>query len=141
MTAEYKKRAKGGWNVGKGAKSQSNRDERQYEKQEISELVEDSETNTVPKTSPKLSTLDKKLKNSLRDIRYVLKIYKSEEGLKQKIKDSTRDNWYINRLNIYLQRYKNDVRLIKSYRNSDSVDRKVRRQIEEVINLIGEINE
>jgi hypothetical protein len=37
----YKKRAKGGWSGGKRYKKQSNRDERQYEKEELSQALQE----------------------------------------------------------------------------------------------------
>jgi hypothetical protein len=41
LSMNYKKRAKGNWNGGKRYKKQSNRDERQYEKEELSQALQE----------------------------------------------------------------------------------------------------
>lgn len=64
----YKKRAKEGWETGKGAKKNSNRQERQYEKQEVREELaeyEEGEDFKYKRKSQKIFKGNKKLIHSL----------------------------------------------------------------------------
>lgn len=45
----YRKRAKGSWRSGKGAKLQSNREERQFSKREVQEALESAEEDYLQK--------------------------------------------------------------------------------------------
>jgi hypothetical protein len=70
MTAPYKKRAKAGWNTDK---TQSNRDERNYEPVDVAEQV--AETSKLRKVTDKKkpSKLEREVKKALDDVKWALR--------------------------------------------------------------------
>ena len=91
----YKKRAKAGWNVGKGAKESSNKSERIYEKEEISEELNPTDMMGRRMKKRKLSAVEKKIKRLRGDIKHLqwcldrsFYYWDNEESLKAKIKNA-----------------------------------------------------
>lgn len=71
MTDIYKKRAKGGWNCGKKCKDQSNRNERQYAKEEVKSQIKENEKEFKHKRKKGKKKLN--LNQQIRQIKNIIK--------------------------------------------------------------------
>lgn len=78
MTADYKKRAKAGWNSGKAHKKESNRSERIYEATAISEQMQEV-TKSSPSKKKKRSGIHKEAERNATLYTYALKFLKRWE--------------------------------------------------------------
>lgn len=137
MTADYKKRAKAGYNTDKKS---SNRSERVYEKEEIRAANSENSTLSKPRSKKKLSKLDKDMKTAMSDIRYFIKRYGSEESAVNEMNNEKRrgDDWWTRWVESRLSDFRKNKKLVLENRENSKLDKKISRQIPEILILLGE---
>lgn len=129
MTAEYKKRAKGGWNNDKDV---SNRKERSYEVREIQEQLTDTTKVTKATKKPKQ---DKDVTRLLSRMRFYHKLCKGDIEYFNKPRPG--NEWIRNYYQGYYQEYKKALPELIALSKRDDLPAKILRQIKEVLVLFG----
>ena len=135
MTAPYKKRALAGWNHDK---KQSNRDERQYEPNDIQDQVaEESKVLAKPKNKP--TKTDKNITRSISNLRYALKRGGgSIEALKDKA-DKAPSSWSTGWYMKMYQDAKKEIPELRELLQNPEIKPKIKRQIQELLDQAGEL--
>lgn len=129
MTAEYKKRAKRGWNSDKDA---SNREERRRDVVEITEQLEEtSRVSAKPVTKKKNDHKD--ITRLLSRIRWIYKLCKGDiEYFNKHMKGN---EWIRDYYQSYYQEYRRGIPQIIELSKRDDLPNKIMRQIKEVMVL------
>ena len=136
MTAPYKKRALSGWNHDK---KQSNRDERQYEPNDIKDQVaEESKVLSKPKNKP--TKTDKNITRSISNLRYALKRGGgSLEALKEKANKLPSDSWSTGWYMRMYQEARVAIPELRELLQNPETKSKIRRQIQELLDQVGDL--
>jgi len=136
MVAEYKKRAKKGWTVGKGEKRSSNKIERKYIQSDINDSV--AEETKVGKPSEKKDKQTKEHKEILRLVRDVKFALRLSGGMIERLRIRRGNGDYFDSMNNeYYQKYKKNIPKLAEYLDQD-LPAKLKRQIREILDAAGE---
>ena len=134
MTNPYKKRAKAGWN---SDKKESNRAERNYEETDIDDQLAETTKVGAKTKKAKSSKEDKKLLSIVRDLRFGIKF--SGGNIENLNQAKIGGDWYNRIRQSYYQKCKKGVPELKKALENKDLDKKVRKQIEEVLDKAGEV--
>lgn len=135
MVAEYKKRAKKGWTVGKGEKRSSNKIERKYVQSDIKDQT--TEVTKVGKASDKKDKQTREQKEIMHLVRNVRFAFKLGRGDVESLRIS-RGDFFDSMCNKYYQEYKKAIPKLKEYLKQD-LPAKLKRQIREILDMSGEL--
>jgi len=134
MTNPYKKRAKAGWN---SDKKESNRAERNYEETDIDDQLAETTKVGAKTKKAKSSKEDKKLLSIVRDLRFCVKL--SGGDVESLSKASKNRDWFDSIRQSYYQKCRKGIPELKKALENKDLDKKVRKQIEEVLDKVGDI--
>lgn len=125
MKSAYKKRAKSGWTTGKSHKKESNSSERIYDRTEISEQTQ--EVTKPLKSSKKMSSYDRKINNHIKRFR------SAKKWLDRHLNSTTENDWVHSINSTYTRRIKELTPLLESYILQEDADKKLIKQIKELL--------
>jgi len=136
MTAPYKKRALSGWNHDK---KQSNRDERQYEPNDIKDqTAEESKLLSTKKKKP--TKTDKNTTRAISNLRYALKRGGgSLEALKEKANKLPSDSWSTGWYMRMYQDARKEIPYLRELLQNPETTSKIRRQLKELLDQVGDV--
>ena len=125
MTADYKKRAKAGWNAGKFYKKESNRSERNRDSVEINKQTQ--EVTSCPSKKIKYSGVHN-------DINKVIKSFRHTVKMLERYKSYTTE-YFVNMRHTYNNQLKQLTPKLESYMLREDADKKLVKQIKELLNV------